>query len=385
MKKREDLMKWEDMGNLRDQGRQRNRRKGRFSLPVLVMVLWAAVLLSACSSKSVSTAAGGEAAQETVAAAGYTENTSMDQFMEVSPENGSWDMPAETVSSQSPLSDTGALAASGRKLIRDVTMNVETRDFGSVLSQITDKVSELEGYVESSDVSGISVGASYGGQRRYADMKVRIPADRLDRFIETVESAGNVTSRQEQATDVTLQYADVESRKKSLEIEQERIWALLEKAESLDAVVTLESRLSEIRYQLESYTSQLRLYDNQVDYSTVSIHVVEVKDLTPAAPDGIGTRIQKGFNRSLNRLMETGTGLIVWFAASSPILLVLALMIGAAVLIVRKITRKMRAKKGSRPGLLVSHKDRTGEDPAKKEQTGHDPAEEEKTEKEPVE
>ena len=62
-------------------------------------------------------------------------------------------------------------------------------------------------------------------------------------------------------------------RKKSLEIEQERLWALLEKADSLDAVVALEARLSEIRYELESYTSQLRLYDNQVDYSTVSIYI----------------------------------------------------------------------------------------------------------------
>ena len=93
--------------------------------------------------------------------------------------------------------------------------------------------------------------------------QARIPADRLDRFVETVESAGNVTSKQEQVTDVTLQYSDTESRKKSLEIEQERLWALLEKAESLDAVVALEARLSEIRYELESYTSQLRPYDNQ--------------------------------------------------------------------------------------------------------------------------
>ena len=41
-------------------------------------------------------------------------------------------------------------------------MSVEARDFDGVLSQITDKVRELGGYVESSDVSGISVN-SYGG------------------------------------------------------------------------------------------------------------------------------------------------------------------------------------------------------------------------------
>ena len=111
-------------------------------------------------------------------------------------------------------------------------MNVEARDFDGVLSQITDKVGELGGYVESSDV-GVSVDSYGGSQQRHADIRARIPADRLDRFVETVESAGNVTSKQEQVTDVTLQYSDAESRKKSLEIEQERLWALLEKSDPL--------------------------------------------------------------------------------------------------------------------------------------------------------
>jgi hypothetical protein len=251
---------------------------------------------------------------------------------------------AESGSGLSPSSDIGSPADTGRKLIRDVNMSVEARDFDGVLSQITDKVRELGGYVESSDVSGISVNSYGGSQQRYADIRARIPADRLDRFVETVESAGNVTSKQEQVTDVTLQYSDVQSRKKSMEIEQERLWALLEKAESLDAVVALEARLSEIRYELESYTSQLRLYDNQVDYSTVSINMREVKDLTPTAPDSIGTRIQKGFNRSLNNLGEAGTDLIVWIASNSPILLVLAVIIAAVVLFVRGLSRRMQGR-----------------------------------------
>ena len=54
-------------------------------------------------------------------------------------------------------------------------------------------------------------------------------------------------------------------------MEQDRIWALLEKADTLDAVIALEKRLSEIRYDLESMESQLRLYDNQVEYSILRL------------------------------------------------------------------------------------------------------------------
>ena len=307
---------------------------------VTAMVLLAALSLSACGSKSYNTAA----MAETMAAAAYVMDAEEGQTDAAFLGENLNTLKAESGSGLSPSSDIGSPADTGRKLIRDVNMSVEARDFDGVLSQITDKVRELGGYVESSDVSGISVNSYGGSQQRYADIRARIPADRLDRFVETVESAGNVTSKQEQVTDVTLQYSDVQSRKKSMEIEQERLWALLEKAESLDAVVALEARLSEIRYELESYTSQLRLYDNQVDYSTVSINMREVKDLTPAAPDSIGTRIQKGFNRSLNNLGEAGTDLIVWIASNSPILLVLAVIIAAVVLFVRGLSRRMQGR-----------------------------------------
>lgn len=307
---------------------------------VTAMVLLAALSLSACGSKSYNTAA----MAETMAAAAYVMDAEEGQTDAAFLGENLNTLKAESGSGLSPSSDIGSPADTGRKLIRDVNMSVEARDFDGVLSQITDKVRELGGYVESSDVSGISVNSYGGSQQRYADIRDRIPADRLDRFVETVESAGNVTSKQEQVTDVTLQYSDVQSRKKSMEIEQERLWALLEKAESLDAVVALEARLSEIRYELESYTSQLRLYDNQVDYSTVSINMREVKDLTPTAPDSIGTRIQKGFNRSLNNLGEAGTDLIVWIASNSPILLVLAVIIAAVVLFVRGLSRRMQGR-----------------------------------------
>ena len=307
---------------------------------VTAMVLLAALSLSACGSKSYNTAA----MAETMAAAAYVMDAEEGQTDAAFLGENLNTLKAESGSGLSPSSDIGSPADTGRKLIRDVNMSVEARDFDGVLSQITDKVRELGGYVESSDVSGISVNSYGGSQQRYADIRARIPADRLDRFVETVESAGNVTSKQEQVTDVTLQYSDVQSRKKSMEIEQERLWALLEKAESLDAVVALEARLSEIRYELESYTSQLRLYDNQVDYSTVSINMREVKDLTPTAPDSIGTRIQKGFNRSLNNLGEAGTDLIVWIASNSPILLVLAVIIAAVVLVVRGLSRRMQGR-----------------------------------------
>ena len=55
------------------------------------------------------------------------------------------------------------------------------------------------------------------------------------------------------------------------------MFELMAKAENVDAVIAIESRLSEVLYELESIKSSLRVYDNQVLYSTIYLNINEVK------------------------------------------------------------------------------------------------------------
>ena len=215
--------------------------------------------------------------------------------------------------------------------------------------------------MEQSDISGNSLNYRNELIPRYASLKVRIPIDRLDGFISVVEANGNITNKSETTQDVTLQYSDLESRKKSLTVEQERIWALLEKADTLESVIALEERLSEIRYQLESMESQLRLYDNQVDYSTVNLYVHEIKEeasFTPTEPEGIGQRLGKGFTKNLNAVSRGVTGFIIWFLAASPIWVPLA----AAVIVILLILRRSKRRMQERLKSYVVHDEEKAED-----------------------
>lgn len=74
--------------------------------------------------------------------------------------------------------------------------------------------------------------------------------------------------------------------KKALETEQERLLALLEKAENVEDIITIENRLSDVRYELENYESQIRLLDNQIDYSTVYVDISEVSRVTDTGKQG---------------------------------------------------------------------------------------------------
>lgn len=148
---------------------------------------------------------------------------------------------------------------------------------------------------------------------------------------------------------MTLQYSDLESRKKTLTTEQERIWALLEKADTLEAVIALEERLSEIRYQLESMESQLKLYDNQVDYSTVSIHISEVAVYTPTGSQSVGARIKDGFKRNLTSVKTAVVDLFVLVASTLPIWLPAILVFAAAAAGIRYyIGRNSSGEKGKK-------------------------------------
>lgn len=267
-------------------------------------------------------------------AAGYAE-APMEKF-EASEEAGSGNTSSNGLSSTSGLNQAEMM---NRKLIRNVHLNVETDTFDDLLTHLQKQITGLSGYIEQSDVSGTSMHRRNNPSTRYASITARIPSDHLDQFIGVVENSGNVTYKSESTTDVTLRYTDLESRKKSLTIEQERIWDLLEKADTLEAVITLEERLSEIRYELESMESQLRLYDNQVSYSTVYINIDEVSTFTQVEPETIGQQIQREFLENLRSVGDAITELIIDIITTSPVWVPLLIL---TLIIVRFIRRKSR-------------------------------------------
>lgn len=276
----------------------------------------------------------------------YTESASSEVYDMAASEENSYEDAVEmsevtedAIVSGTELSET---VQTGRKLIRNFDINIETKEFDDVISGIQKKVQELGGYIENSSLDSGS--SYYRNYNRYQYMTVRIPSDQLDSFVENVKETANVTSISESTEDITLQYVDVESRKKALETERDRLLELLEKAETVEDLITIESRLSEVRYQLESYTSQLRTYDNQVDYSTVSISVNEVERETKTEPKTFWEEVSQKFGNSLYGLGRDFRNAAIWFLGSLPYLLIWAVGILAAIFVIRKINCKRKAK-----------------------------------------
>ena len=139
---------------------------------------------------------------------------------------------------------------------------------------------------------------------------------------------------------MTSQYTDYEARLDSLRTQEERLLAMLEKSEDVESLIALEQRLADVRYELESYMSQLKVYDNQVDYDTVNISIQEVKNETPTGELSIGQKMLNGLENSLRAIAESAKNLCIWFVASIPYFVILFAVIFAVVSIIKKIRKK---------------------------------------------
>lgn len=245
-------------------------------------------------------------------------------------------------------SGSGAVAnTADQKLITRVYINAETEDLDPLLESLKQKIAELGGYVEYQDIYN---GSSYSSYRyRNANMTIRIPADKLNGFVEQVKGASNVVSYNESQENVTLTYVATESRMKALEAEQERLLEFMEQAQNMTEILEIQARLTEVRAQLESVTSQLRVLSNQVDYATVELNIEQVKVYTEVEEQTVWQRIGSGFSKNLKNLGEELVDFFVWLVTYSPQLLIFAVITVLVVVLIRRASRKRRGKKQTSP------------------------------------
>lgn len=236
-----------------------------------------------------------------------------------------------------------AVIQTDRKLIRTVSMDAETENYDELITALEDKLAALGGYTESRQTG------TYGKTRRWSQMTLRIPAQKLGEFVSHVTVNANVLSTSETTEDVTLQYVDTEAKITALETEQARLLELLEGAQSLSEILEIEARLSDVTYELERYASQKRSYDNQVSYATVRLTIEEVQTLTPVEEPTVWERITTGFADSLAGVGTGLTDLFVFLIAGSPYLLVWGIILFVVVTILRKLRRKKQKNQHAPP------------------------------------
>lgn len=268
-------------------------------------------------------------------------------------ESGGWGFYNESVTDgDAPAAGTPEFVMpDSRKIIRHLSMDLETREFPEAIQSIKEAVAAAGGYIESQSQDGYSLGSRSRYQERYANIQARVPSARLDEVAQSVGGFCNVLSQSESMDDITDSYYDAQAHLKTLRIQEERLLAILEKAEKLEDIITLESALSDVRYQIESLTASLRRMDSQVTYSYLNIslrEVVEYQEIQEK-PRTFGERMSEAFGDGIGTMVDGLQDFALFLARTGPSLVVLILFIVAIVLIIRacgKAGEKRRAAKG---------------------------------------
>ena len=167
-----------------------------------------------------------------------------------------------------------------------------------------------------------------------------------------LKGLGETVSTSVRGTDISTQYFDIETRLKTLRIREERLQELLKEAKGLEDIIELERELANVSYEIQINQTQLRDFDSLVDFSTVTVSLQEVNEITSVTPSKqtLGDRVSEAFYAVANALKDFGEGLVIFLAGGSLILIPLAVGgVIAIVLVKRRKRRKAAQKNDNKP------------------------------------
>ena len=239
------------------------------------------------------------------------------------------------------------------KIIYSSNVQVETTDFEGTLAKLDKMVADFGGWVESSSVSGSNYADRSRGSvsRRSASFTLRIPSERFQELMSSLSDLGNVPYSHIYSENVTAQYYDVQARLTAYTAQEQRLLEMMELAESVEDVIILEDRLTEVRYRIESLQSSLNNWDRQVSFSSVYLDISEVQEYSPEP------QVQPSYGERLSRALKSGwkdftdfcQDLLLLIAESLPGLILFAAVITAVVLAVRRRRKARLAARAPKP------------------------------------
>lgn len=252
--------------------------------------------------------------------------------------------PGSAAGTSATADANGVNDLSARKIIKNATIRYETKTYDEFLTEMSACIRQHGAYIESEESYGGSTYDYYSTRSAY--LTVRVPLDTYDAFMSQACTIGSVTYKSENSTDVTMAYVDTESRIKSLETEYDALLAILEKATKLEDVISLQSRISEVTYELETYKAQLRKYDDLISYCTVNIDVNEVEKVTPNVREmTFGEKLRDGLTETFEDIADDASEFALWFVTSLPYFIIWGVVLTAAVLLLRLMIVRYRKRR----------------------------------------
>ena len=168
-------------------------------------------------------------------------------------------------------------ALANRKLIRNATVDLEIVSFDDALQKITAFANEDRGYIATTRSEKQANGKLKG------EIVVKVAPENLDQFLQKIRGLGELKNQTLGTEDVTKAYFDTDSRLQNARVMEQRLIEMLKKkSDDINDLLQVEKELGRVREQIEQMQGELKFWDSQVQFATVTISLAE-KDMEKPA------------------------------------------------------------------------------------------------------
>lgn len=235
-------------------------------------------------------------------------------------------------------------AASAQKLIYRANIVTETREYDRCRAGLESMLAKYGGYVEYSQENGVPEGYE-AKQGRWMTVSLRIPVSKYADAMAELQAMGNLLQKYENTEDVGSRYVDTKARMDELVKSREKYMALLDKADSTESIIALQDAITDLTVRIEQDAAQLRYWDGQVTYSTITVEMRELvipTSIATANPTSLGDRAGGAFYETLSGMKKGLEDFAVWFVGAIPWLCIIVVLAGALLAVILLSTRKAR-------------------------------------------
>ncbi|MFO7996590.1 MAG: DUF4349 domain-containing protein [Dehalococcoidia bacterium] len=171
--------------------------------------------------------------------------------------------------SEIPEESTGA-----RKIVREGSVTLEVVDIAETMDKVAEMANEFNGYVVSSYKHEYERGVT-------GHITIRVPSEKFDEaFARLRQLAIAVPYETTTAKDVTEEYADLGAQLSNLLATEAQYLALLERAENVEEVLTVQREISKVRGQIEQIEGRIQYLERTSETALIEVNLRETKGLT---------------------------------------------------------------------------------------------------------
>ena len=177
-----------------------------------------------------------------------------------------------------PNPEAPASVLTNRKLIRNAAIELEIASFDDAVQKITAFANEERGYVATTSSEKQANGKLKG------EILVKVLPENLDHFLQKIRGIGDLKNQTLGTEDVTKAYFDTDARLKNAHVMEQRLIDMLKtKTGKVSDLLQVEKELGRVREEIEKMQGELKYWDSQVQFATVTISLFEKDMEEPAA------------------------------------------------------------------------------------------------------